>query len=161
LPGWHRPVPLDEEHVLDGFSCGKEVLDDWLLKRAGPNQVSGATRTFVVEADGRVVGYYALASGSVTRAELTGRARRNMPDPVPVVILARFAIDAEHQGQGLGAALLRDALARTKQASASVGIACLIVHAKDDDARNFYLHYEFEPSPTDDLHLILLLKDVP
>lgn len=161
MPGWHRPVPLGPDHVFAGFSCEKGALDDWLVRHAATNQLSGASRTYVVEAEGRVVGFYALASGAVTRAELPGQARRNMPDPVPAIILARFAIDVKYQGQGLGKALLRDALARTKQAATSVGVACLIVHAKDEEARDFYLHYELEPSPTDELHLVVLLRDIP
>lgn len=147
--------------MLAGFSCGKEALDAWLLKRASTSQVSGAARTYVVEAEGRVVGYFSLATASVARTHLTGRAKRNIPDPVPAVLLTRFATDVKYQGKGLGKAMLRSAIEKVKRAAEVVGVACLLVHAKDEDAKNFYLRYGLEPSPTDPLHLILLLKDVP
>jgi GNAT superfamily N-acetyltransferase len=147
--------------VLAGFSCGRDALDEWLLKRAPASQVSGAARTYVVEAEDRVVGYFSLATASVAHTHLTGRARRNMPDPVPAVLLARFATDVKYQGKGLGKAMLRSAVEQVKRAAEAVGVACLLVHAKDDGARDFYVRYGSEPSPTDPLHLVLLLEDVP
>ncbi len=147
--------------MVAGFTCGKEALDEWLARRAAASQVSGAARTYVVEADNRVVGYFSLATASVAHADLAGRASRNMPNPVPAVLLTRFAADVSYQGQGLGKAMLRSALEQVKRAAEAVGVACLLVHAKDEEAKSFYLRYGFQPSPTDPLHLILLLKDVP
>ena len=148
-------------HILAGFACGKPELDEWLLKRTLINQANGATKTHVVEADGRVVGYFALASIAIAQQNVKGRARRNMPNPIPAVLLARFAIDQKHQGEGLGSAMLAAAIETAREAAERIGIACMIVHAKDEDARNFYIHHEFEPSPTDPMHLILLFKDLP
>ncbi len=105
------------------------------------------------------VGFYALASAAVERADAPGRVRRNMPDPVPVILLARLAIDAKHQGQGLGAQLLRDAITRVVAAAKIIGVRALLVHALHEQARAFYAHFDFEPSPTDPLHLLLLIKD--
>lgn len=158
---WHRPTPLTSRHILVSFSCGKPELDEWLLKRALTNQANGATKTHVVEADGRVVGYFSLASIAVAHQDAKGRVRRNMPNPIPGVLLARFAIDQKHQGEGLGSAMLAAAIETAREAAERIGIACMIVHAKDEDARNFYLHYDFDPSPTDPMHLILLFKDLP
>ncbi len=160
LADWKRPIPLRDGHVLAGFTCGKDALDEWLVRRAAASQVSGAARTYVVEADSRVVGYFSLATASVVHADLPGRAKRNMPNPVPAVLLTRFATDIRYQGKGLGAAMLRSALEQVKRAADVVGVVCLLVHAKDEDAKSFYFRYGFEPSPTDALHLILLLKDV-
>ncbi|MDA8314163.1 MAG: GNAT family N-acetyltransferase [Actinomycetota bacterium] len=159
--GWHRPTPLTSAHVLSGFSCGKPELDEWLVKRALANHASGATRTHVVEADGRVVGYFSLASAAIAHQDVKGPARRNMPDPIPAVLLARFAVDQKHQGEGLGLAMLAAAIETARQAAERVGIACMLVHAKDEDARHFYLRHDFELSPTDPMHLILVFKDLP
>lgn len=161
MADWKRPVPLGDGHVLAGFTCGEEALDEWLVRRAAASQVSGAARTYVVEADNRVVGYFSLATASFAHADLAGRAKRNMPNPVPAVLLTRFATDIGYQGKGLGKAMLRSALEQVKRAADAVGVACVLVHAKDEDAKRFYLRYGFEPSPTDPLHLVLLLKDVP
>jgi len=157
---WRRPEPLTPAHVVSGFSCGKPELDQWLANRAVPNQLSGATKTHVVIEDGRVIGFYSLATGAVVHSDVRRKARRNMPDPIPVVILSRMAVDEKHRGRGLGSALLQLAIETTLAAAETIGVACLIVHAKDD-ARNFYLRFDFEPSPTDPLHLILRLVDVP
>lgn len=103
-----RPEPLSDRHNLDGFSSGIPALDDWLRRRALANRASGASRTFVVGSDNAVIGYYALASSAVTTTEATGRFRRNMPDPIPVVVLGRLAVDQAWQGKGIGRALFRD-----------------------------------------------------
>jgi GNAT superfamily N-acetyltransferase len=124
------------------------------------NQVTGATKTHVVIEGGRVIGFYSLTNGAVGHADVRGRVRRNMPNPIPAVILARLAVDEKYRGVGLGSALLQSAIYTTLSASQSIGIACLLVHAKVQDAREFYLHFGFEPSPTDPLHLILRLADV-
>ena len=156
---WRRPEPLDPDHALSEFSCGRPELDDWLRRRAMANQVSGAARTHVVVGGGRVIGYYALATAAVAKSNVGSRTHRIMPDSIPAVILARMAVDDTYRGSGLGSALLQSAVETTLAATRTIGIACLIVHARDEDARNFYLHFDFEPSPTDPLHLILRLAD--
>jgi GNAT superfamily N-acetyltransferase len=157
---WHRPEPLNPSHIVSEFFCGRPELDEWLRKRALGNQVSGRTKTHVVVEDGRVIGFYALANGAVAHSEVRSRTRQNMPDPIPAVILARMAVNEKHRGRGLGSALLQSAIETTLAAARTIGIACLLVHAKDEGARSFYLHFDFEPSPTDPLHLILRLADV-
>ena len=151
------PALLASAHDVTGFSCGTASLDMWLRKRALKNQDNGASRTYVVAEDGRVIGYYALASGSAVAAEAPGNIRRNMPDPVPVMILARLAIDGAWQGKGLGADMLRDAVLRTMQAAEIGGIRAMLVHALDDRAAEFYLRNGFKPSPLVPLSLFLLL----
>jgi predicted N-acetyltransferase YhbS len=123
------PAPLTASHRLDEFECGEAELDDWLKRRALANQSTGASRTFVVcDEAGRVRGYYAMAAGAVSHRLATGRVRRNMPDPVPVLVLARLAVDRAAQGQHLGAALLRDAVARAAAVSRDAGVRALLVH---------------------------------
>lgn len=154
------PRPLTGDHDCKAFSCGREALDDWLKRRALRNQSSGASRTFVVCDEKRVIAYYALASGAVAMAAATGRLRRNMPDPIPVVILARLAVDHSHGGRGLGRALLQDAGWRVLNAADAIGIRGLLVHALDADARSFYHHLGFESSPLDPATLMITLKDL-
>ena len=153
------PEPLAPDHQLDGFSCGQEALDAWLKTRARRNEREGASRTYVVCEDRAVVGYYALAVGAVIAAEAPGKVRRNMPDPIPVMVLGRLAIDQIRQSQGLGSALLRDAILRTLQAAEIGGIRALLVHALDDEAARFYQHHGFMPSPIDPATLMITLKD--
>ena len=154
------PEPLADHHQLAGFNCGIAVLDDWLKRRALANQASGASRTFVVSEAGKVIGYHALASGAVNAAATPGRFRRNMPDPVPVAILARLAIDREHQGRGIGRALFRDGAMRVTQAADVIGIRGILVHAISDDAKAFYLALGFEPSPIEPMTLLVTLADI-
>jgi GNAT superfamily N-acetyltransferase len=136
------------------------LLDDWLNRRALANQASGASRTFVVcEAD-KIIGYYALASGAVTIVAAPGRFRRNMPDPIPVVVLARLAIDRAHQGCGIGRALFSNAARRVLHAANAIGIRGILVHAISNDARNFYVALGFEPSPIDPMTLLVTLSDI-
>ena len=149
------PEPLAPHHIVEHFHCGEPPLDAWLKRHALPNQASGASRTFVVQQQGRVVGYYALAAGSVARIDAPRTLRRSMPDPVPVVVLGRLAIEARWQRRGLGAALLKDALLRCHAAAAGVGIAAVLVHALSDDARAFYERAGFVPSPIHPLTLLL------
>ena len=152
------PQPLTARHLLDSFDCGEPSLNDRLEHRALPNQLAGATRTFVVESsDDRVVGYYALAAGAVSRSAATSSIRRNMPDPVPVLVLARLAVDRHAQGMQLGAALLQDAVNRAVSVSQNAGVRALLVHALDDKAKQFYLHYGFAESPLHPLTLMLPL----
>ena len=150
------PEALTVSHRVDEFDCGEPTLDEWLKRRALGNQASGASRTFVVaDAAGRVFGYYALAAGAVAQALATGAVRRNMPDPVPVVVLGRLAVDRSAQGQHLGAALLQDAVKRATVVAESAGVRALLVHALDDRAKLFYEHYGFRPSPTHPMTLMI------
>jgi GNAT superfamily N-acetyltransferase len=154
------PKPLADRHAIADFSCGTAALDDWLQRRALNNQNSGATRTFVLCVDERVVGYYALASGSISTHSVVGNFRRNMPDPIPVVILARLAIDRSCQGRGLGRALFRDAALRVMQAADTIGIRGIIVHAISAPAKDFYLALGFDVSPLEPMTLTIALKDL-
>jgi GNAT superfamily N-acetyltransferase len=154
------PQPLGAQHQVGDFASGVALLDDWLKRRALANQISGASRTFVVcEAD-KIVGYYALASGAVNVVVAPGRFRRNMPDPIPVVVLARLAIDRAYQGHGLGRALFRDAARRVVHAADAIGIRGILVHAITDDAKAFYLALGFESSPVEPLTLMVTLPDL-
>lgn len=155
------PEPLTASHLLDDFECGEAVLDDWLKRRASANQSSGASRTFVVtDQDGRVRGYYAMAAGAVSHQLATSGVRRNMPDPVPVMVLARLAVDRRVQGLRLGASLLQDAVNRAVAVSQNAGVRALLVHALHEQAKQFYEHYGFQPSPAHPLTLMLRLTSV-
>jgi GNAT superfamily N-acetyltransferase len=156
----NAPEHLTEQHDLAAFDSGIPVLDDWLKKRALANEEKGASRTYVVTAGGRVVGYYALATGAVSAQQATGRIRRNMPDPIPVMILGRLAVDKTFQNRGLGAALLRDAVLRTRQAADIVGIRAMLVHAISAEAKRFYERYGFVESPVDPMTLMISLGDI-
>lgn len=152
------PQPLTAQHRLSDFACGEAVLDDWLKRRAMNNQLSGASRTFVVvDDDDRVCGYYAMAAGAVAHSLATSAVRRNMPDPVPVMVLGRLAVDQRAQGLSLGAALLKDAVNRALTVSESAGVRALLVHALHAQARAFYEHHGFQPSPQHPLTLMLRL----
>ena len=154
------PQPIDAGHRLEDFNSGVAALDDWLRRRALANQASGASRTYVICEERTVVGYYALASGAVDVAAATGRFRRNMPDPTPVAMLARLAIDRRHHGQGLGRLLFRDAAMRVLNAADAIGIRGVLVHAISDDAAAFYRAIGFDPSPLDPMTLMVTLGDV-
>lgn len=153
------PVPLADHHQLDQFDCGVGALDDWLKRRARPNQREGASRAYVV-ADGaeRVIGYCALASGALALAEAPGRVKRNMPDPIPMAIVGRLAIDRAYQKQGLGPALLQDAVLRVRQAASIMGIRGVLVHAISAEAKSFYERQGFIAAPKLPMTLILSLK---
>ena len=159
MSSYSLPRPIAEDDDDSTFDSGEPSLDEYLHKRALANQVQGASRCFVTCRDGRVVGYYALASASIQHREVAGKVRRNMPDPVPVILLSRLAVDRRAQGSGLGRNLLRDAILRSVEASEIIGVRALLVHALKDTARTFYERFDFEPSPTDPLHLLLLMKD--
>ncbi|HTV34222.1 MAG TPA: GNAT family N-acetyltransferase [Methylocella sp.] len=154
------PQPINDTHHIGAFDCGVPVLDDWLKRRARANQASGASRTYVVCEKERVVAYYALASGAVEIQTATGRLRRNMPDPVPVVVLGRLAIEQAYQGHGLGRALFRDAGQRVLQAADMIGIRGIIVHALSPEAKTFYLALGLEVSPLQPLTLMATLADI-
>lgn len=150
------PQPLGIGHIFNDFSCGEPILDDWLKRRALANQTSGASRTFVVtDHGGRVYGYYAMAAGAITRRMATGSVRRQMPDPVPVLVLARLAVDHRAQGIKLGGALLKDAVSRAVVVSQNTGVRALLVHALNEQAKSFYEYYGFQPSPVDAMTLML------
>lgn len=152
------PQALAEAHRLEEFNCGEPSLDDWLKRRALTNHRSGASRIFVVaDAEQRVFGYYALAAGAVSHQEATGSVRRNMPDPVPVMVLARLAVDRQAQGIKLGVSLLRDAVLRAQAVAENAGVRALVVHALHERARDFYAHHGFQPSPMHPLTLMLRL----
>ncbi|MDD7544598.1 GNAT family N-acetyltransferase [Actinobacillus porcinus] len=153
---YSAPELLNATHHLDDFDCGEEALNSWLKRNALKNQQNQASRTFVICQNNNVVGFYALAAGSVSHQFVSGGLRRNMPDPIPVVVLGRLAIDLTHQGQQLGAALLKDSVLRASAVSQQVEVKALLVHALNDKAKAFYLNYGFQVSPIDDL--ILLLK---
>lgn len=154
------PEPLAAHHDTDAFTCGVDSLDRWLKQRALKNQATGASRTFVVCEGNRVLAYYALASSAVAAAVATGRLRRNMPDPIPVVVLGRLAIDQSLQGQGIGRALVRDACLRVMAAADAIGIRGMLVHALSSEAQAFYEHVGFEPSPLEPMTLMATLADV-
>jgi GNAT superfamily N-acetyltransferase len=151
-------VLLGEAHDLQLFDSGHDSLDEWLRRRARANQVSGASRTYVVCEGERVVGYYCLSSGALAVADAPGTIRRNMPDPVPMAVLGRLAIDRNWQGKGIGSALLQDAVLRTGQAAHIMGIRGLVVHAISNEAKAFYEHYGFMASPANPMTLVLSLK---
>ncbi len=153
------PEKLSTEHDLSGFNSGEPILDDWLRRRALQNEASGTSRTYVVCAGKQVVGYYTLANGAVTHAEAPGRVRRNMPDPVPVMVLGRLAVDKDFQRHGIGTGLLRDAVLRTVQAAEIAGIRAILVHAISETAKRFYESYGFISSPVDPLTVMIPLAE--
>ncbi len=154
------PSPLADHHELVEFNSGVPELDDWLRRRARANQAGGASRTFVVCEGNRVIAYYALASGALRTPAAPGRFKRNMPDPIPVAVLGRLAIDQSYQGRGIGRALVRDAGLRLLNAAEILGIRGVVVHAISDEARAFYEAVGFLPSPSDPMMLMIGLKDL-
>jgi predicted N-acetyltransferase YhbS len=160
---YSRPEPLGDKHELEGFQCGEESLDAWLLRYSRHAQAAESARVFVTTDDGEhVVGFYALAAGQVHAADATARLLRGQPAgrSVPVIVLARLAVDHRHQRRGLGRSLLGDAMLRCATASESIGARAVVVDAITEEARAWYLRFGFEASPTDPLHLILLMKDL-
>ena len=154
------PELLSPDHLVSAFACGEAVLDDWLKRRALANQASGASRTFVVtNYEHQVVGYYALAAGAVAHQAASRNIRQNMPDPVPVLVLARLAVDVRAQRAKLGAGLLKDALQRCLVVSQQAGVRALLVHALNDRARQFYEHYGFKASPAHPMTLMMRLPE--
>lgn len=162
MSGGYSPVrKLAATDRVDAFDCGQPALNQFLQRYALVNQKANSAQTYVCCHGDAVVGFYSLAVGSVDPGAAPSRVMKGLArHPVPVMVLARLAVDNKHQGKGLGKALLKDALLRTVQAADIAGIRCLLVHAKDDDARRWYESWEFEPSPTDPYHLFLLLKDL-
>lgn len=155
-----RPEPLNATHALDSFDSGVASLDEWLRKRALPNQASGASRTFVTCDAGPVVAYYALAASAVAPESAPGRFRRNMPDPIPVIVLGRLAITRSHQGRGLGRSMFQDVAQRVVQTADTIGIRGLLVHAISDEAKAFYLQLGLDPSPLEPMTLMATIADL-
>ena len=155
------PIPLEEEHQVQDFDCGIVALNEYLKRYAIINHRNRSARTYAAICNDRAAGYYTLAAGSVGRDSTTPRVKMGLANyPVPVILLARLAVDRAFHGMGLGKGLLKDALLRALNASDLVGARAILVHAKDDSARKFYLQYGFEPSPANDLHLFLMMKDI-
>ena len=156
-----RVEKLRREHDLEGFDCGEDALNRFLTRHALQNQQMGASQTYLALSGDAVAGYYSLVFGEVAFADAPERLRKGAArHPVPLMVLARLAVARAGQGQGLGAALLKDAMLRTVQAAEIAGLRALAVHAKDESARDFYAHFDFVPSPSDPLHLLFLLKDI-
>jgi len=168
------PEPLQSTHQLETFDCGEVALNEWLQRRALKNEILGASRTFVACADNtevkgegvehigakHAVGYYALAAGSVAHSLVSSKTKRNMPDPIPVMVLGRLAVDKQWQGHGLGYSLLQDALLRSKAAAEFIGARALLVHALSDTAKQFYEHFGFKTSLIEKRTLMLLLSEI-
>ena len=152
------PVPLTASHDTTGFECKHDALRQWLQKRGLANSLSGATRTFVVCEGRRVIAYYALAAGSLAITAASARLRRNMPDPLPVIVLGRLAVHDGWTGRGIGSGLLKDAIARSLQAAEIIGVCALLCHAIDDEAKAFYLRHGFAESPLQPLTVMLGLR---
>ncbi len=152
---------LRRDHILDGFGCGKEDLNRFLRRQAWNSQQAHSAQTYVVAKGLRVFGYYSLAAGSVTHDGATGRVKKGLArSPIPVILLARLAVDVSIHGKGVGSALLKDALIRTAQAAHTIGARAMLVNAKDEDAKAFYEHFTFESSPSDPYHMMLIMKDL-
>ncbi len=153
------PEHLTPQHDLEHFDSGVLALDDWLKRHALANEQAGGSRTYVVRAGRRVIGYYALATGGVAQVAAPGRVRRNMPDPVPVMVLGRLAVDRRYQGRGLGMGLLRDAILRTLRAAEVGGIRAILVHAIAEEAKRFYERHGLVESPIDPMMLMITIAD--
>ena len=153
------PEKLNSSHRIESFDSGNTQLNDWLKRRALKNELEGASRTYVLCADEIVIGYYCLANGAVAQTTATGRVRRNMPDPIPVMVIGRLAVDLHWQGKGIGRALLRDAILRILQAAEIAGIRAILVHAISEDAKRFYEKCGFTASPIDPMTLMVKVSD--
>lgn len=149
--------PIDASHVVDQFDCGESGLNEWLKTRALKNE-GRASRTFVICDDNRVVGFHCLSSGALATLDAPGKVKRNMPNPIPVAILGRLAVDIDYQGSGLGHTLLHDALIKVQHASQTIGIRALLVHAKTEAVREFYLRFGCVSSPSESLLLALPIE---
>ncbi len=154
------PEPISSDHLVDDFDCGELSLDHWLKKRALKNQASDASRCFVI-CDGRsVIGYYSLSAGGISHEAAPKAMRRNMPDPLPVLLIGRLAIDKKYHNQGLGRALLRDAMLRAVHIASDTGVFAIMVHALSEQAKRFYLSSGFVESPLQPMTLIMTLATV-
>ena len=154
------PVPLQASHRLDAFSCGEPSLDEWLMRRALKNQIAGASRCFVLCVGQTVVGYYSLSAAAICHEAAPKAMRRNMPDPLPVLLLGRLAIDHRYHNQGLGQALLRDVMLRAVHIATETGVFAIMVHALSEAAKRFYLSRGFIESPLQPMTLIMTLATI-
>ncbi len=154
------PVVLQSEHEVGDFDSGVIVLDDWLKRRARTNQLTGASRTYVVaNALGVVIGYYAISAGTLSISDAPGKLRRNMPDPIPMAVIGRLAVDHSEQSKGLGVALLQDAVLRIRQAASIMGIRGIMVHAISNDAKQFYERHGFSADAKHPMTLLVSIAD--
>jgi GNAT superfamily N-acetyltransferase len=156
------PELLTGQHLVEGFDCGKPALNEWLIRHALNNQAGGTSRTWVVVEAGShdVVAFYASATASVLRSSAPKRMKRNQPEEMPAILLSRMAVDAPHAGRGLGAGLLKHFMLKALEIAQSVGVRLLLIHAKDNKAKSFYMHHGFDESPFDPLVLVMLLRDL-
>lgn len=152
-----KPEAITPQHSLDAFDCGESVLNDWLKLRAIDNDQRGASRTFVVHQENSVIAYYSLATGGVALEVAPGKIKRNMPNPIPVMVLGRLAVDKAWHGAGLGRGLLKDAVLRTLRVAQDAGIRALLVHALSDSAKLFYQRYGFIESPLTPMTLLFAI----
>jgi GNAT superfamily N-acetyltransferase len=155
------PTLLTSEHVLEGFDCDTPALNTWLVRRALQNQSTGTSRTWVVTEgeSGPVVAFYASSTASILRSSAPKRFGRNQPEELSAILLGRMAVDNKHKGQGLGSALLKHFMLKAIEVAATVGVRLVLIHAKDEEARAFYEHFGFVPSPVDPLTMMMLLRD--
>ena len=153
------PEPLSPNHGIDAFDSGVAALDAWLKQRARSNEAAGASRTFVICEDDRVVGYYSLAAASIMHGHATSKARRNMPDPVPAVLIGRLALDKAWQGRGYGISLLQDAVLRIVGAAETVGVRVILVHGMSEGAKRFYEQFGFRASPVEPMTLMMTIEE--
>jgi GNAT superfamily N-acetyltransferase len=158
--GLTAPQAIGSDHIVEGFESGEHSLDEWLKRRALKNHLAGASRCFVLCDEKQVVGYYSLSAGGIGHDAAPKAMRRNMPDPLPVLLLGRLAIDRRHHGRGLGSALLRDAMLRTLAVARNAGVFAILVHALTDAAKEFYLSRGFVESPLRPMTLIMTLATV-
>jgi GNAT superfamily N-acetyltransferase len=154
------PSPITGDHELDNFDSGESSLDDWLKKRALKNQTSGASRCFVLCNDNKVIGYYSLSAGAISHEIAPKTMRRNRPDPLPVLLLGRLAIDKKYHNKGLGSALLRDVMIRAVSVAGDAGVFAILVHSLSDQAKRFYISRGFVESPLQSMTLIMTLETV-
>lgn len=153
------PEKLTAAHDLSGFDSGEPALDDWIRRRAAHNEATGASRTYVVSVGKRVVGYYILAAGAIANSKAPGRIKRNMPDPIPVMVIGRLAVDKAFHGQGIGTGLLRDAVLRIVRAAEIAGIRAILVHAISEAAKRFYEKHGFVASSVDPLTVMITVAE--
>jgi GNAT superfamily N-acetyltransferase len=154
------PAGLTKDHDISQFDCGNDSLNGWLENKVLSNDTRDASRCFVICDNNKVIGYYAFATGAVDRSEAPSKTRRNMPNPIPVLVLGRLAIDSNHQGQRLGSHLLKDCMLRAIAVSEHVAFKALLVYAISEDAKRFYENFGFKESPIDPMTLLLSLSDI-
>lgn len=157
--GLKAPAPLAQTHDSSTFYCGQDTLNNWLKNTALKNEKNGGSRTFVVREGKKVIAYYTLAAGSVSYSEVPGKVRRNMPEPIPVMMLGRLAVDKSHQSKGIGKALLRDAMLRVIAISKQAGVKAMMLHALTEEIKRFYLRQGFIASPTNEMTLMIPTKE--